>query len=72
MKKSFWSKKCADWTGGDIIKFTAIITAVTYGIMFVVLWWYKIAATIEYAASLVGDGFKKLRNKITKRDPQED
>lgn len=37
MKKSFWSKKCADLTGGDIVKLTAIIMAVTYGIMFVVL-----------------------------------
>lgn len=72
MKKSFWSKKCADWTSRDIIKFTAIIVAVTYGIMFVGLWWYKITATIEYAACLVGDGFRKLRDKITKRDPKED
>lgn len=72
MKKSFWSKKCSDWTGGDIVKFTAIITAVSYGIMGVVIWWNTIVKTIDYAACLIGDGFRKLRDKITKRDPKED
>lgn len=36
MKNSFWNKKTQDMTALDSLKYTAVLTAITYGICFII------------------------------------
>lgn len=56
--KKMWNKKCSDWTGGDVIKFTVILSAVSYGLCMTFLWWGSICRWIDSAAVKVRDFFK--------------